>query len=70
MRLAIHPPAIDRQRAARLVRDTAHIAAALLPFVLGLLARLLWRVLLLAWLIVLWLVGAALAGWDVGGRRR
>lgn len=70
MRLAIHPPRIDRQRAGRLLRDTAHIAAALVPFALGLLARLVWRVLLLAWVIVLWIVGAALAGWDFGGRRR
>ena len=70
MRLAIHPPAINRQRAARLLLDAAHIAAALVPFVLGLLARLVWRMLLVAWVVVLWLVGAALAGWDAGGRRR
>ena len=69
MRLAIHPPRIDRRRAARVLRDTAHLFAAALPFLLGLVARLVWRVLLLAWLMVLWIVGAALAGWDYGGRR-
>jgi hypothetical protein len=70
MRLAIHPPRIDHRRAERVLRDTAHLLAAALPFLLGWLARLVWRVLLLAWVIVLWLVGAALAGWDYGGRRR
>lgn len=70
MRLSIRPIAIDRLRAARLLRDGAHLGAALLPFALGLLARLVWRVVLLLWIAVLWIVGAMLAGWDAGGRRR
>jgi hypothetical protein len=70
MRLAIHPPRIDRGRAERLLRDTAELLAAALPFLLGLTARLVWRVLLLVWVIVLWIVGALLAGWDAGKGRR
>jgi hypothetical protein len=70
MRLAIHPPRIDRGRAERLLRDTAELLAAALPFLLGWLARLVWRVLLLVWVIVLWIVGALLAGWDAGKGRR
>lgn len=70
MKLAIHPPRIDRRRAQRLLRDTAHLIAAALPFLLGWLARRVWRALLLAWLLVLWIVGAALAGWDYGGAKR
>lgn len=69
MRLAIHPPRIDRRRAQRLLRDSAELLAACLPFLLGLMARLVWRLLLLCWIVVLWVVGAALAGWDFGGRR-
>jgi hypothetical protein len=70
MKLFTHPIAIDRPRAARLLRDGAHLSAALLPFLLGLLARLVWRAVLILWIGVLWLVGAMLAGWDAGGRKR
>lgn len=69
MRLAIHPPRIDQRRAARFLKDSAHILASALPFVLGLLARLVWRGVLILWIVVLWIVGAALAGWDYGGKR-
>jgi hypothetical protein len=68
MRLSIRPIAIDRLRAARVLRDTAELLAACVPFLLGWLARLGWRLLLLVWVIVQWIVGAALAGWDFGGR--
>lgn len=70
MNLTIRPIAIDRPRAARLLRDGAHLGAALLPFVLGFVARLVWRFVLILWIAMLWLVGAMLAGWDAGGGRR
>jgi hypothetical protein len=62
---------IDRQRAARLLRDTAVVLLAALPFVLGLLAGLVLRLGIALWWVVLWVLGAVLAGYDLGrGVRR
>jgi hypothetical protein len=57
---------IDRQRAARLLHDTAVLMLAALPFLLGLLAGLLLRLGVALWWIVLWVLGAVLAGYDLG----
>lgn len=71
MRLAIHPPTIDRARAQRALVDVVTILLTALPFAIGLLAGWLWRIVVLVWLAVLWFVGATIAGWDIGtGRRR
>lgn len=61
---------IDRRRAARALADFLTVAAAALPFVIGLTARLLWRLGLFVWIAVLWVIGAVLAGWDAGKGRR
>jgi hypothetical protein len=58
--------AIDRRRAARFLRDCAELLLAALPSLLGLLAGLVVRVGVWVWLAALWLLGAFLAGYDVG----
>lgn len=60
---------IDRQRAKRALAAAAVLTLAALPFLIGLAARLVWRVLAWVWLATLWLLGAALAGWDYGKGR-
>lgn len=61
---------IDRRRAQRLLTDAMTLLLAALPWLVGMFVGVLWRVVLLLWLIVLWLVGAALAGFDAGRGRR
>lgn len=70
MRVSLHPPTIDRRRAQRALTDAAQLLLAALPFVLGFVAGLLWRLLVLLWLILLWVFGAVLAGWDMGRGKR
>ena len=60
---------IDRARARRLLRAAAALLAAALPFLLGAVVGGVVRALLLLWLAVLWVVGAALAGYDLGRGR-
>jgi len=67
----IHPLHIDRRRAARALRDIGVGLLAALPFLLGLLAGLLLRLGVLLWWVLLWVLGAVLAGYDLGrGVRR
>lgn len=61
---------IDRRRAATLLHDAATLLLAALPFLVGLVAGLCWRLLVVLWLALLWLLGAALAGWDMGRGKR
>jgi hypothetical protein len=62
----LKPPQIDRQRALLALRSAAELCLAALPFLVGLLAGLGWRGLRLGLFVVLWIVGAVLAGWDTG----
>lgn len=67
----IRSPHIDRRRAARLLRDSAAVLLAALPFLLGLLVGLLLRLAIELWWVLLWILGAVLAGYDLGrGVRR
>lgn len=61
---------IDRRRAAGLLRDAGFLLLAIVPFGLGLIGRWVWRLLGLLWFVVLWVVGAVLAGWEAGGMAR
>lgn len=60
---------IDRSRAGRALRDLVTIALAALPYLAGLLIGLLVTIAGWVWLVVLWVVGALLAGYDAGRRR-
>jgi hypothetical protein len=62
----IRRPHIDRQRAARLLRDCATFLCAALPLVIGMLAGALVRIGVALWWVVLWVLGAFLAGYDIG----
>ena len=67
----IRPLHIDRRRAARLLRDAGVALLAALPFLVGLLVGLLQRLAIGLWWALLWVLGAALAGYDAGrGVRR
>lgn len=62
---------IDRQRAAVFLGNAVTILLAALPFVVGLLAGLAVRAGAMVWWVVLWVMGAVLAGYDAGrGARR
>lgn len=62
--------AIDRHRAQRVIGDGATLLLAALPWLLGAFVGVCWRVALLLWLVLLWILGAVLAGFDAGRGQR
>jgi hypothetical protein len=60
----------DRRRAARLLRECVELLLAALPFLFGFVLGALVRMGVGAWLIVLWLLGTMIAGYDAGRGKR